>query len=110
LSNWVRSGDPGPRGSYAERLAFMRLHVRRLVEWKESEKYGCVQFRKVATWYTRALRLPKKVQQQLVMLESLAHFDEVLAPHVEAGPPPGWSEWDVDHARVEVPAGPISHW
>ena len=63
FDSWVQTGDPGPRGTYAERLAFMRLHLRRLVEWKGNEKYGCVQFRKVATWYTKALRLPKKVQQ-----------------------------------------------
>src|SRR5436309_12361768 len=26
LSSWIASGDPGPRGTYHERLAFMRLH------------------------------------------------------------------------------------
>ena len=54
LANWVNSGEPGPRATYDERLAFMRLHLRRLVEWKGDEKYGCIHFRKVATWYTRA--------------------------------------------------------
>ena len=61
FNNWVHTGDPGPRGTYAERLAFMRLHLPRLVEWKGNEKYGCIQFRKVATWYTQALRLPEDV-------------------------------------------------
>ena len=56
LSNWVNTGDPGPRASYAERFAFMRLHVRRLVAWKGNEKYGCIQFRKIATWYTRRVQ------------------------------------------------------
>src|SRR5207302_6629507 len=110
LARWVETGDPGPRGTYRERVAFMRLHLRRLVAWKGNEKYGCIQFRKVATWYTKALRLPKAVQQKLVMLDSLAQFDEILAPYVEAGAPSGWSEWDVEQAKVEVPAGPISHW
>jgi tRNA-dihydrouridine synthase B len=110
LANWVATGAPGPRAAYHERLAFMRLHLRRLVEWKGDEKYGCVQFRKVATWYTRALRLPKRVQQALVMLANLRQFEEVIAPFVDAGPPPGWSEWDTHHAHVAVPAGPISHW
>src|SRR5437763_1492481 len=54
LTNWVNTGHPGPRAAYHERLGFMRLHLRRLVEWKGQEKYGCIQFRKVATWYTRA--------------------------------------------------------
>jgi nifR3 family TIM-barrel protein len=110
LANWVETGDPGPRAAYHERLEFMRLHLRRLVEWKGEEQYGCIQFRKVATWYTRALRLPKHVQQTLVMLGSLRQFEDVIAPFTEAGPPPGWGEWDTHEAQVAVPAGPISHW
>src|SRR5438067_1229657 len=110
LTNWVQTGDPGPRATYQERMAFMRLHLRRLVEWKGNEKYGCIQFRKVATWYTRALRLPKAVQQRLVMLNRLSEFEEVIAPYAESGPPSGWSEWDAQHAHVPVPAGPVSHW
>jgi tRNA-dihydrouridine synthase B len=110
LSNWVATGDPGPRATYAERFAFMRLHVRRLVEWKGNERYGCIQFRKIATWYTRALKLPKRVQQRLVMLSDLAEFEEIVAPFAESGAPAGWSEWDTQQAQVAVPAGPVSHW
>lgn len=110
LTNWVETGDPGPRGTYHERIAFMRLHLRRLVGWRGTERAGCVQFRKVATWYTKALRLPKKVQQQLVMLADLRQFEELVAPFADAGPPPGWSEWDAQQAAVPVPAGPIAHW
>ena len=110
LDNWVRTGDPGPRGTYAERMAFMRLHVQRLVAWKGNEKYGCIQFRKIATWYTRALRLPKRVQQKLVMLSNLAEFEEVIAPYADGPAPAGWSEYDAQQAHVAVPAGPISHW
>lgn len=110
LARWVETGDPGPRGTYRERVAFMRLHLRRLVEWKGDEKYGCVQFRKVATWYTRALKLPKRVQQTLVMLSNLSQFEDVIAPFADAGPPQGWSEWDTQQAQIAVPAGPISHW
>jgi tRNA-dihydrouridine synthase B len=110
LTNWVNTGDPGPRGTYAERLAFMRLHLRRLVGWKGEEKYGCIHFRKVATWYTRALRLPRWVQQRLVMLSNLREFEEVIAPFAHSDPPAGWSDWDAQQAHVAVPAGPVSHW
>src|SRR5262249_29381121 len=110
LTNWVSTGDPGPRGTYAERLAFMRLHLRRLVGWKGEEKYGCIHFRQVAAGDTRALRLPKSVQQRLVMLSNLREFEDVIAPYADAGPPEGWSEWDTQQAHVAVPAGPISHW
>ena len=110
LNSWVQTGDPGPRGTYAERLAFMRQHVRRLVEWKGNEKYGCIQFRKIATWYTRALRLPHAVQQRLVMLSGLAEFEDVIAPFARGPVPDGWSEYDAQQAHVAVPAGPIAHW
>jgi nifR3 family TIM-barrel protein len=110
LARWVEAGDPGPRGTYRERVAFMRLHLRRLVDWKGDERYGCVMFRKVATWYTKALRLPKAVQQRLVMLADLREFEAVIAPFEEQGPPPGWGEWDVQQSHVAVPAGPVSHW
>jgi tRNA-dihydrouridine synthase len=109
LDSWVRTGQPGPRATYAERFGFMRLHVRRLVEWKGSEQYGCIQFRKIATWYTRALRLPKRVQQRLVLLSNLAEFEDVVAPYADS-PPEGWTEYDAQQAHVAVPAGPISHW
>src|SRR4051794_14416172 len=110
LNNWVQTGDPGPRGTYAERIAFMRLHLRRLVAWRGGEDRGCVHFRKVATWYTKALRLPKKVQQRLVMLSNLSEFEEIIAPFAEGEAPAGWGEWDAQQAHVAVPAGPISHW
>src|SRR6266545_903925 len=110
FSNWVQTGHPGPRGTYAERLAFMRLHLRRLVEWKGNEKYGCIQFRKIATWYTRALRLPRHVQQKLVMLSNLSEFEDVISPFAAGPVPEGWSEYDAQQAHVAVPAGPISHW
>jgi tRNA-dihydrouridine synthase B len=44
------------------------------------------------------------------MLENLTQFEEIVAPHADAGPPAGWSDWDTQHAQVAVPAGPISHW
>ncbi|MDY3563237.1 tRNA dihydrouridine synthase DusB [Gemmata sp. JC673] len=107
---WVRTGDPGPRATYAERLAFMRLHLKRLVDWRGSERNGCVHFRKVATWYTKALRFPKKVQQRLVMLSTLAEFEELIAPFSGGHAPDGWTEYDAQQAHIAVPAGPIAHW
>jgi nifR3 family TIM-barrel protein len=110
FDRWVQTGDPGPRASYTERLAFMRLHLKRLVAWKGTEKGGCVHFRKVATWYTKALRMPKKVQQKLTLLNTLAEFEELIAPFATGDAPDGWTEYDAQQAHVAVPAGPISHW
>lgn len=110
LARWVETGDPGPRAAYHERVEFMGVHLRRVCEWRQSEFAGCAQFRKVAAWYGKALRMPKADKHRLTMLASLAEFDAVADRLRQAGPPPGWSEWDAHEAQVAVPSGPIAHW
>ena len=110
LTSWVETGEPGARADYADRLAVMRLHLARLCEWRGDEAFGCVGFRKVGSWYAKALRLPKETKHRLTMLKSLAEFDAIVAPLAESGPPPGWGEWDALGAQVAVPAGPNAHW
>ena len=82
----------------------------RLIEWRKAEKPGCAQFRKVASWYTKSLRMPKQTQHRFNNLNTLAEFDELTAAFRESGPPPGWTEWDATAADVNVPQGPNSHW
>jgi hypothetical protein len=50
------------------------------------------------------------VQQRLVMLSTLAEFEELIAPFAGGPAPDGWTEYDVQQAHVAVPAGPIAHW
>ena len=109
LDSWVRTGDPGERATYADRLTFMRTHLVRLCAWR-GESLGCAMFRKVASWYTKALRLPKGVQHRFNLLKNIAEFDELLEPFREEGPPPGWTEWDATSAEIAVPVGPNAHW
>jgi len=108
LHSWLHTGVPGPRGSYAERLRFMELHLERLIEWR-GEHLACLQFRKVATWYCKALRTGKAVQQTLVRLDTRHTFQQIVEQLREAGPPPCWSEHDTS-SHIPVPAGPIAHW
>lgn len=110
LSRWVETGDPGPRAPYHERIEFMAKHLHRMCEWRKSEFAGCTQFRKVAAWYGKALRMPKADRHRLTMLASLADFEALVARLRAAGPPPGWGEWDAHDAQVAVPSGPIAHW
>jgi len=109
LNSWLHHGNPGPRGTYAERVNFMDNHFTRMVDWR-GEHLACLQFRKMATWYTKALRTGKAIQQILVMLDTRAPFDRIVAQLREQGPPPGWSEWDASDTAIAVPAGPIAHW
>ena len=66
------------------------------------------QFRKMATWYCKALRTGKAIQQILVLLDSPQTFARLVNQLREQGPPLGWSEWDATDAHVAVPAGPIA--
>jgi tRNA-dihydrouridine synthase B len=109
LNNWLHTGEPGPRGAYEERLQFMEGHFRRLVEWR-GEHLACLQFRKMAAWYCKALRTGKAIQQVLVLLDSWRTLQEIVEQLRDQGPPHGWSEWDATEAHVAVPAGPIAHW
>ena len=108
LGRWVESGDPGPCGTYFERIDFMQRHFQRLVDWR-GERMACLQFRKIATWYTRALRAGKEIQQILVMLDSAQTLRRVADRLRAQGPPSHWAELDTD-ANIAVPSGPIAHW
>jgi tRNA-dihydrouridine synthase B len=109
LNNWLATGRPGPRGTYEERIDFMLLHFQRMMDWK-GERGGCLQFRKMAAWYCKALRTGKVIQQILVMLDSPRTLNDIAARLREQGPPAGWHELDAADANVHVPAGPIAHW
>lgn len=110
LSQWVETGDPGPRATYEERLDVMSIHLRRLCDWRKNEQFGCVGFRKVAAWYGKALRMSKDVKHQLTMLSSLADFDAITTRLRDQGPPLGWTDWDAHDAQIAVPIGPNAHW
>src|SRR5205823_8944600 len=107
LVAWEETGDPGPPPGYFDRLDFMGRHLRRLAELR-GEHFGCLQFRKVANWYCRVLKPGREVQQALVMLDSLATFDRIVARLREQGPPPGWQAGAAP--SIPVPKGPIDKW
>lgn len=107
LQAWEETGEPGPPPTYHDRLRFMETHVRRLCELR-GERWGCIQFRKVANWYCKVLKPGREVQQTLVMLDTLATLDRVLARLREQGPPPGWQVGAAPN--IPVPKGPIDKW
>ena len=55
----------------------MERHFRHLIEWR-GEHLACLQFRKMATWYCKALRTGKQIQQVLVLLDTPATFQRVV--------------------------------
>jgi len=109
LNRWLHTDEPGPRGTYDERLDFMAQHFQRLIDWR-GEHLACLQFRKMATWYCKALRAGKAIQQILVMLDAPPTLARMIEQLREQGPPIGWCESEAADAPVSVPAGPIAHW
>lgn len=109
LERWERTGDPGPAASYGERLALMERHFRLLVE-HQTERFACLSFRKVANWYCKVLRPGREVQQGLVMIESLGHFESLVSRIREVIAERGADELPDADVGVRVPSGPIEHW
>ena len=109
LDAWDRTGDPGPGPSPLERLRFMRRHFR-LLSTIRDERFACLTFRKVAGWYCKALKPGHDLQQELVMLRSIDHFESLANRVEERIAHRAADAWEpIDHA-VAVPDGPISHW
>jgi nifR3 family TIM-barrel protein len=109
LNSWLTTSRSGPRGTYGDRIDFMLTHINRLIDWR-GEWAACMQFRKMATWYCKALRAGKAIQQILVLLDKPQTLYDI-AEHLRGqGPPPGWVESDSLDANVHVPSGPIAHW
>jgi len=107
LQRWEETGDPGPPPTYDERLDFMDRHLRRLVDLRGRA------FRLFAVPQGGQLVLPvikpgRQVQQTLVMLDSLATFEDIVSWLREQGPPPGWQAGAAP--SIPVPKGPNERW
>lgn len=109
LRRWERTGDPGMPASYSQRLALMDRHFRLLVE-HQGERFACLTFRKVANWYCRVIRPGRAIQQQLVMINSLAHFSSLVEQVREIISGRGEEEWPDAELAISVPGGPVERW
>jgi tRNA-dihydrouridine synthase B len=98
LQRWEQTGDPGPSATYAQRLHFMDRHFHLLVEHK-SERFACLSFRKVANWYCRVIRPGRAIQQRLMMIESVASFEEIVQELREIVVQRGEETWKVTGGR-----------
>jgi nifR3 family TIM-barrel protein len=109
LRRWEETGDPGPDATYLQRWQVMVRHFRLLVE-HQGERFACLSFRKVANWYCRVLKPGHALQQQMMLIDSAAHFEDLagqihalLAARPHAALPP-------TDLSIRVPRGPIEHW
>ncbi len=111
-SGWEQTGGSAVcrSATFVERLNFMIRHFHLLVEHK-GERFACLSFRKVANWYCRVLRPGREIQQQLMMIDSVATFDALGGADSGAY----WrrnngQEWPDAELALRVPSGPMEHW
>jgi nifR3 family TIM-barrel protein len=72
------TGESADSGRYGQRLDFMERHFR-LQVWDRGERHGILQFRKVANWYSKVLKPGPHLHRQMMLLQSVEHFDRILA-------------------------------
>jgi nifR3 family TIM-barrel protein len=111
LRRWEEVGNSGPAATYSQRLRFMERHFHLLVEHK-GERFACLNFRKAANWYCRVLRPGREIQQQLMLIDSVAVFErlagqirDIIGQRADQG-----MEWPAADLAIPVPGGPIEHW
>jgi nifR3 family TIM-barrel protein len=110
LERWETSGDPGPSPTYRDRLYFMSRHFRLLTDLR-GERLGCLQFRKVANWYCKVLRPGRVIQQQMVRIERIADFQDILEQLQAIGRDCEDNRFGEEtEPLIPVPSGPIERW
>jgi tRNA-dihydrouridine synthase len=109
LSHWDRTGEPGPAPTMQQRLDLMDRHFHLLVAHR-GERSACLTFRKVANWYCKVLRPGRNIQQQLVIIESVAVFEALVAQIRDILAHRPEEEWAGADLTVRVPKGPMEHW
>jgi tRNA-dihydrouridine synthase B len=109
LGRWEATGEPGPAPAWQERLAFMDRHFHLLAGFI-GERFACLTFRKFASWYCKVLRPGRAIQQQLVMLGSVAQFEELVGQIRSILEARGGAEWVEPDFDIRVPQGPVERW
>jgi nifR3 family TIM-barrel protein len=109
LCHREQTGEPGPGGTYEQRVDLMHRHFHRLVEHR-GERFGCLTFRKVANWYCRVLRPGRDLQQRLMRIESAAEFDGIVEEVRERGRLRPNHDWPDGEPIIAVPQGPNERW
>jgi nifR3 family TIM-barrel protein len=109
LRRWEAAGDPGPRATYAEHLRLMDRHFHLLVDHR-GDHFACLTFRKVANWYCRVLKPGRQIQQQLMQIDSVAHFEDLVGQIRALLAARTGEECPDAELSIPVPGGPNERW
>jgi tRNA-dihydrouridine synthase B len=94
--SYLRTGVLPPESTFDDRIAVMRRHFGRYLEFYGEER-GAKLFRKVAPWYTRTFGPAKPFKQRIITIASRADFEAALAEYL------GWRTQFCDEAGQLLP-------
>ncbi|MCH2209949.1 MAG: tRNA dihydrouridine synthase DusB [Fuerstiella sp.] len=109
LDEWERTGQYAPAGTFDERLQLMVGQFEFLEERYGSQR-AIVQFRKMAHWYLKGMRVRKRLRGNFQFVRTRPEFDDALRQIREEGPVDGNRTGVLTDAHIPVPSGPIDKW
>lgn len=109
LREWETTGTYGPAGTFEDRLKLM-LHQFRYLEERRGTERALSQFRKMAHWYLKAMRVPAHLRHAVQEARTQAEFADAIQKVDEFGPTTGERTGLLPDFHIPVPSGPIAEW
>jgi len=104
----LAEGRLPPPPPFDERLAWVRRHVRHLVELM-GERRGVLRFRKAGCHYARSLGLDKQYKRRVSLVNGMAEVETILT-EVERGRHRRPPVRRPASTPIPLPAGPVDRW
>ncbi len=91
---------------FAERLAWVRTHVRQLVAMM-GERHGVIRFRKAGCYYAGSLGLDRHYKRRVSRAKDLDDVETILADVARGH---HWRPLNRRAAPIPIPDGPVDRW
>lgn len=109
LQQWEQTGSWTPSGSFDERLQLM-LEQYGYLESRLGARTAIVQFRKMAHWYLKGMRVRKRLRGQFQEVTGRQEMESMLEQIQQEGPVDGNRTGVLTDVQVAVPRGPVDKW
>lgn len=107
--SWEATGEPGPTGNFTDRLELM-IHQFRYLEALRGTERALTQFRKMAHWYLKSMRVPAWLRHEFQEARTADAFEATIRKIDEHGPSTGNRSGELPDLHIPVPSGPIAEW
>jgi len=109
LQAWENDGFYPPSGNFEERLQLLQKQFDYLQELRGTHS-AIIQFRKMAHWYLKAMRVRAFLRNQFQQACSKEEFTVVLNEIAKEGPVRGTKTGILPEWQIPVPSGPMDRW